>query len=146
MYKAVVLYSLYGLFSLYVSLADIKTGFIPRPLMLWAIVFFIILKSLFFGVSGFRTALLGGLAGSLVFLGVFFWSRKKLGLADVWYACIMGVILGPFRWYQAISAACAAGLCFMILFRRRSVPFIPFMAAGNAALLAWRLLAGSYGQ
>ncbi|GHV89398.1 hypothetical protein AGMMS50267_17580 [Spirochaetia bacterium] len=135
---------IYIFFSIYAALTDAKTGSLPR-LWLWAAIAVSCLGQLIFGGTiAALIALLGCALGLLIFSLAFFLSGRRLGLADVWYAGLAGSVLGPLWWYPAILAACLAALLFAALRRRRSVRFIPFMAAGSiAALLAgWRSLPG----
>jgi prepilin signal peptidase PulO-like enzyme (type II secretory pathway) len=61
----------------------------------------------------------------------YFLSGKKLGLADVWYSALIGFVHGLWRWYFAIGIACIIGVVFILISRRRKIPFIPFMAIGS---------------
>ena len=77
--------------------------------------------------------------GLFIFLIVFLFSKKKLGLADVWYSGIIGFVLGPWNWYIAISIACGLGIVYILILRKLSgnwhaIPFIPFMAVGGVAI------------
>jgi prepilin signal peptidase PulO-like enzyme (type II secretory pathway) len=85
--------------------------------------------------GGIREPVIGGVLGIIVFLPAFFISGKRLGLADVWYAALSGIVLGPLRWYPAVLLSCVFGFLFIVISRRRSIPFIPCMAAGSGAIL-----------
>ncbi|GHV77497.1 hypothetical protein AGMMS49942_23180 [Spirochaetia bacterium] len=81
-------------------------------------------------------AVLGCALGLAIFFLAFFMSGKKLGLADVWYAGLMGSVLGPVWWFPAIIAACLSALIYYAITRRRQpIAFIPFMAAGSILAL-----------
>ncbi|MDR1418918.1 MAG: prepilin peptidase [Treponema sp.] len=126
---------MYILFSLFISIYDIKTGMVSRFLLWGALLFFFIVKCFLSG--GFFEAATGGALGILVFLVVFFISRKRLGLADVWYAGLAGIVLGPLWWYPAMALSCLFGILVTVVFRRRVIPFIPCMAAGSGVILSY---------
>ena len=126
---------LFTIFSIIIALADIKTGAIPRIAFCVAFPFFFILRLLQAGPQLPELILGGALTGLTVFLLAFFISSKKLGLADVWYSALIGLALGPWRWYGAISCACIAGIIYMLAFKRRQIPFIPLMALGSVLMI-----------
>jgi prepilin signal peptidase PulO-like enzyme (type II secretory pathway) len=66
-----------------------------------------------------------------LFLLAFFASRRRLGLADVWYSGLIGMVLGPLWWYPAVFAACASVALVVIYLRKPAIPFIPCMALGS---------------
>jgi hypothetical protein len=133
------LVALYLLFSLYLSVRDIRYGEVSRTLLWLALGVALTLRVLLGGPAVLPEAAGGGILGIGFFLVVFFCSHKKLGLADVWYAGLIGVMLGPWRWVGGIVLAGIFALGYCLITGRRTVPFIPFMAAGSAALmpLAW---------
>lgn len=122
---------MFCLFSIVVTIFDIKTGSIPRIAFLCAFAVFFAIKLLFEERVPFFLSLAGCLTGTGLFLLAFFASGKKLGLADVWYSGLIGMVLGPLWWYPAIFTACAAGIVWFILTKRRVIPFIPCMAFGS---------------
>ncbi|MDR1288509.1 MAG: prepilin peptidase [Treponema sp.] len=128
-----VLYALYFLFSLFISILDMKNGAVSRFLLWGALLFFFTARC--FMPGGIREPVIGGALGIIVFLSAFFISGKRLGLADVWYAALSGIVLGPLWWYPAVLLSCAFGFLFIVISRRRSIPFIPCMAAGSGAIL-----------
>jgi prepilin signal peptidase PulO-like enzyme (type II secretory pathway) len=71
------------------------------------------------------------LLGLSIFLLVYLFLKDRLGLADVWYSALTGMMLGPWWWYAAIALACFSGIIYMAVLKRRRIPFIPFMAAGS---------------
>ena len=123
----------FSFFSILIAGADIKTGAVPRAAFVFAFPFFFTLKILPAGLTPIWLTIAGLLVGLMFFLLVFFISKKKLGLADVWYSALTGMILGPFWWYAAIGSACFTGIVYMVISKRRIIPFIPFMAAGSIA-------------
>lgn len=134
---AAVFTVLYLLLSLYLSIQDIRHGTVSRTLLLLSLAAALGVRVLLRGPAVLPAAAGGAALGLGLFLLAFFWSRKKLGLADVWYAGLIGVVLGPLWWFGGIMLACLLALVFCLFSGRRSVPFIPFMAAGSAAALAW---------
>jgi prepilin signal peptidase PulO-like enzyme (type II secretory pathway) len=126
---------IFCLFSVIIAVIDIKTGSVPRVAFLCAFVLFFAFN-LFLDREFLFLSLAGVFVGIGLFLPAFFVSGKKLGLADVWYSGLIGMVLGPLWWYPAIFAACVAGFGFIAVTKRRSVPFIPCMAFGGVVMLA----------
>lgn len=122
---------LFAVFSLAIARADIKTGAVPRAAFIAAFPVFCVLRAL-------RGDLSGALAGAAIGLGVFALARLitggGLGLADVWYAGLIGIAAGPLWWYPAIGIACVAGIVWILSTRQRRIPFIPCMALGGLAV------------
>ncbi|MDR0498060.1 MAG: prepilin peptidase [Treponema sp.] len=125
---------IFALFSLIIALSDIKTGAVPRFVFIIAFPFFFVLSMFQPEPHPPWTAIAGALAGLVIFLMAFLISGKKLGLADVWYSALIGLVLGPWWWYAAIGGACVAGIFYILIFKKRRIPFIPFMALGSIAV------------
>ena len=126
--------TLFCVFSTAISIADIRKGEVPRAAFAAAFpVFFAIRVG--WGAFPLREAAAGLLAGLVVFLLARIISGGKLGLADVWYSALIGLVLGPWRWYGAAIVACAGGLVLFIAIGKRRIPFIPLMAAGSIAMI-----------
>jgi len=122
---------LFAFFSAAIAAADIKTGKVPRLAFVFAFPVFFILRIPLDERPSYWEPIVGCLAGLCVFLLVFYISGRKLGLADVWYAALIGLVLGPLWWYAAIGGACVAGIIYILVSRQRRIPFIPFMALGG---------------
>jgi len=120
------------LFSVIIAFMDIKTGLIPRIAFITAFIMFIILKVV--SSSILWLSITGAFIGLCVFSLAYFITKKKLGLADVWYSSLTGFVLEPLWWYAATSIACVLGIFFILIFKKQKVPFIPFMAAGGVAV------------
>lgn len=132
--KALITVS-FVIFSFVIALGDIKTQSVPRAAFVIAIPVFLALKLLPRSQYTLFDSLAGLLAGLLAFLLAFFVSGGKLGLADVWYSALAGLVLGPGNWYAAMGFACAAGMVFLLVSGRRSIAFIPFMALGSVIMI-----------
>ena len=127
---------LFVLFSLIIAAADIKTGMIPRLAFVIAFPLFFILLCMFGEETFFPVmAIAGMLVGLFVFLLAYLITGKKLGLADVWYSALIGMVLGPWWWYAAIGCACTIGIMYMLISKRQKIPFIPLMALGSIAIV-----------
>ena len=126
---------LFAVFSIITSAADIKTGKVPRLAFIIALPLFFLLALVQNELRFPQGALAGALLGLLVFLLVFFVSGKRLGLADVWYSALIGLVLGPWWWYAAMGCACACGIVYILVSKRRQIPFIPLMAFGSFAII-----------
>ena len=135
-----LLITLFAIFSLLIARADNKTGAVPRIAFILAFPVFFTLKTLLVGRSHLLESTIGMLIGFVIFLLVFIILKRKLGLADVWYSALIGMMLGPWWWYAAIGIACLTGIVYMIFLRRRRIPFIPFMAAGSAVVSILQIL------
>ena len=148
MVSVMLIKTLFILFSIIITMIDIKTGEVPRVVFITAFLFFIFLKALVLekalvneGIPLFES-FIGFFEGLLVFLQARIVSGKKLGLADVWYSALTGLVLGPKWWYAAIGAACFTGIIYILAVKRREIPFITFMALGSTVMSfiqGWRL-------
>lgn len=121
-------------FSVLITVLDVKTREIPRILFVSAFLLFLTLVILAAYPGIPWIAIAGAAIGLAVFLLAYVLSKKKLGLADVWYSGVIGMVLGPMQWYIAISIACVTGVLFLLLRKKTTIPFTPFMAAGSAAV------------
>jgi hypothetical protein len=133
MILGIVVKILFLIFSFTIALFDIKTGLVPR-------IAFVLAFPMFFGLcllSGnpysVVVMLTGALLGLSIFLFAFMISGKRLGLADVWYAALTGLVLGPWLWYAAMFCACISGIVYILVSGQRKIPFIPLMALGSVA-------------
>jgi prepilin signal peptidase PulO-like enzyme (type II secretory pathway) len=129
-----VIYMAFSLFSLVISILDVRTGSVSRFLLWGGMLSFFFLKFLMPGKM--VESAVGGVLGIAIFLLAFFISKKRLGLADVWYAGLIGIVLGPVRWYPAILLSCLLGIGAALISRRRTIPFIPCMAVGSYVILS----------
>lgn len=121
------------------SIQDIRRGEVPR-LGLWAgIAAAVAVRFWLLGMEAGMEGLAGCGLDMAVFAAVYVCLKGKLGLADVWYAGFAGAVFGPFWWLPALAAGCVFALGYMLLSRRRSAAFIPFMAAGGMAALPFFL-------
>jgi prepilin signal peptidase PulO-like enzyme (type II secretory pathway) len=125
--------ALFYAFSMVIALADIEEEEVPRAVFAAAFPVFFALRVGWGSFPAWEAAA-GLLVGLAVFLLARLVSRGKLGLADVWYSALIGMVLGPRRWYGAICLACACALILLLATGKRRVPFIPFMAAGSIAI------------
>ena len=114
-----------------IAATDIKTGKVPRAAFIFAFPFFFILKLLLKEQLPAWEPIAGAIIGLSIFLLAFFISGRKLGLADVWYSALIGLILGPLWWYAAIGSACIAGIIYILISNQIKIPFIPLMAFGS---------------
>jgi len=119
-------------FSVVIAILDIRKGEIPRITFILAFLILFTLRVVQDTTLWLFTA--GAADGLAVFLLAFFISKKKLGLADVWYSGIIGFVLGHWHWYIAISASCILGIMYILIFKKQKIPFIPFMATGGVAI------------
>ena len=124
---------LFFVFSVVIALADQRRGELPRAAFAVAFPVFFVLR-VGWGSFPLREAVAGLLAGLLVFLLARIVSGGKLGLADVWYSALIGLVLGPRRWYGAVALACAGALILLLASGKRRIPFIPLMVAGSIAI------------
>ena len=123
--------ALFATFSLFIACSDLKIGAVPRIAFALAFPFFFALKTWLAGWSHLWGTVTGMVLGLIIFSLAFIILKGKLGLADVWYSALIGMMLGPWWWYVAIGAACFTGTIYIIISKRRRIPFIPFMAMGS---------------
>jgi prepilin signal peptidase PulO-like enzyme (type II secretory pathway) len=135
----VILAVVYLLLSAYLSYHDIREGQVSRWVLWLGILVTLGLRTLIQGIVVLPEALGGTALGLVLFLLVYWSTGKKLGLADVWYAGLIGAALGPWWWFVGIGTACILGIGYCAVRGRRMVPFVPFMAAGSLAVIpfAW---------
>ena len=126
------------IFSCLVAFMDIRTQSVPRAVFVLALPVLLSLKLLLRSQFALFQSLSGLFAGLLIFLLAFFLSGKKLGLADVWYSSLSGLVLGLRFWYAAVCVACAAAVIYILLFKKRRIPFIPFLAFGSISMLIFQ--------
>jgi len=122
---------LFSIFSFAIAVSDLKTGAVQRAVFVLAFPVFFVLCLLSGNSHSALVMLAGALLGLSVFFLAFIVSGKRLGLADVWYSALIGLVLGPWRWYAAMFCACIAGIVYILVSRRRKIPFIPLMALGG---------------
>ena len=122
-------------FSVLFSLFDIITGGVPRITFILALPFLIMLKIINNGLTNFHESIIAFLAGLIIFLISYFLSMKRLGLADVWYSALIGLVMGLRYWYAVIGIACITGCIFIMMSKQRKIPFIPFMAMSSIIIL-----------
>ena len=125
---------LFAVFSLTIAISDIKTNRVPRAAFIIAFPVLLVLKLFSDEQLPYWEPIAGCMAGFFIFILVFFVSGRKLGLADVWYSTIIGLVLGPWWWYAAMGGACITGIMYVFITKQRRIPFIPFMALGSIVM------------
>jgi len=133
MISGLVVKILFSIFSFAIAVSDIKIGEVPRIAFVLAFPVFFILCLLSENFHSVGIMFAGALLGLFVFLLAFVISGKRLGLADVWYAALIGLVLEPWYWYAAMSCACIVGIVYILVSGRCKIPFIPLMALGSVA-------------
>ena len=131
--------TLSSIFSFAIAFSDIKTGTVPRIAFVFAFPVFFTLCLLSKDPHSPAVLAASALLGLFVFLSVYLVSGKKLGLADVWYSALIGLVMGPWRWYVAVFCACIAGIIYMIAFKKHKIPFIPLMALGSVVVSIFQI-------
>ena len=141
MIQGVLFKAVFALFSVMIALSDVRKGEVPRVAFVIAFPVFLALR-----VTWGRFPLLESAAGFLSRLAVFLLARiisgGKLGLADVWYSALIGLVLGPSLWRAAAGIACTGSMVALLVSGRRRIPFIPLMAFGSIAMIifgGWQL-------
>ena len=134
MLHEILIISLFVLFSIVIAIMDIKAGMIPRLAFVFAFPLFSALV-FFEAPCSPAKAFAGAMLGLFVFLLAFFISKRKLGLADVWYSALTGLVLGPSWWYLAMCCACISAIVILLILKRCQIPFIPFMALGSIVMI-----------
>ena len=138
MILGIVVKILFSVFSIVIALSDIKTGAVPRIAFVFAFPVLFVLCMLSGNPHSVIVMLSGALPGLAVFLIAFVISGKKLGLADVWYSALAGLVLGVKYWYAAVTAACVAAAIWILVLKRGRIPFIPFLALGSISMLIFQ--------
>ncbi len=140
--------AIFSFFSILFSIVDIKSGEIPRIYSIAMLCLVLILKifvafavdySAHSALQKILSIISGGVFALFAFTLVFLVCRGKMGLADIWFSCGMGMVLGIYAFIVAVLIACVlAFLFYVILFitkkgrrtSRMSLPFIPFLSIG----------------
>jgi len=135
MIPAMFIKVLFSIFSFAIALSDIKTDMVPRIAFVFAFPIFFVLCLLSEEPHSPAVLAAGALLGLFIFLLAFAVSGKRLGLADVWYAALIGLVLGPWWWYEAMFCACGSGIIYMLASKKRKIPFIPLMALGSVIVI-----------
>jgi len=95
------------------------------------------LASLVIGLAG--AAVGGGIIGGIRWLGTLIARREAMGLGDVKFMAMCGLLLGPWPTVLAIMVAMVGGSVLGVLIwaltRNREIPFGPFLALGALAVL-----------
>ncbi|MCL2209992.1 MAG: hypothetical protein FWC19_07855 [Treponema sp.] len=111
-----------------------KNGMVPR--LAFLLIFPVLFILCLFNAEHcpLLMAIVGGFLGLTIFTIVFYLSGKKLGLADIWYSALIGMVLGPVWWFAAVGVACLAGIICIIISKKHRIPFIPCMAIGGISI------------
>lgn len=131
MISEVLIKILFSIFSVYIAALDFATEEIPRIIFIIAFPFFFFLGLLQTNYIFDLTSIAGALLGLIVFLLAYILSKKRLGLADVWYSALIGLVFGFYWWYAVVFFACALGVIIILVTKKRRIPFIPCMALGS---------------
>ncbi len=146
-----------GMILLAAAVIDIQHMIIPDRLNGAGVAIGLVF-SLLHGFKGVVAAILGGLTGYLVLMGMFWlgkllFQREGVGFGDVKLAIMMGVFLGPFWCSVALLGAIVFGglwgiaqgglfgIVRYILHKKvtfRQIPFGPYLATGGFAVLFFR--------
>ena len=126
---------LFTSFSIAIAVSDIKTGMVPRIFFIIALPIFLIIIIMRSDQYPFWVSMAGAFLGLLIFTIAFFISGRRLGLADIWYSGLIGLLLGPLWWYPATGIACLAGIIWIAVSKKQRIPFIPCMALGGAVII-----------
>ena len=134
MIPEVLFKAMFALFSAVIALLDIRKGELPRVAFIIVFPVFLVCKVML-GRFPLLESTTGFLIALTIFLLAFFISGGKLGLADVWYSALTGMVLGPCLWYGAIGLACAGAIIVILVSGRRRIPFLPLMAFGSITMI-----------
>jgi prepilin signal peptidase PulO-like enzyme (type II secretory pathway) len=131
----VIFYLAYAVFSAVISIQDIRTHSIPRIALWLAIALSLFLQYLLFGKIEIYSAFAGCGIGLLLFFLAYLCSKKRLGLADIWYAGLIGSVFGPVWWYAVIILSCLSAMGYILVRKVKKIPYIPFMAGASILIL-----------
>lgn len=118
-------------FSVFCSIQDIKNLAVSNWILLIAnisVLFF----QLFFNKNDILWVVLSGILYFVFYYLVRLFSKKKLGMADVYFGMLQGFCIRISLLPVCVLAECLfVGLLILIKpeFRTKKIPFIPFMAA-----------------
>ncbi len=133
-------FSLYILFSLILTVCDIKKLHVPLFVLIISAASSFVLN-LFLSRSLRNEFLFSSFFLFVQFLSVYFISRKRLGPADMIYAFNCGLYLSFVQTYIALTISICSAFIFLVLKRKNKfLPFIPFMFAGTFSTVLYSLL------
>lgn len=123
-----ILLAFYFIVGCFASVSDIRTGFISRPLLLFAIAVAIACQLILNKATAFRY-IVGCAVGLAIFYLVRMVTRRQLGMADVWFSGFTGAIAGYSLLFVVLFLSCVSSLVFCLVTKRlsRKTPFIPFI-------------------
>lgn len=128
----VLLWVIMIIFSVILSIIDIKTKKISNWMIISGCILLIILHCAF-NIDGLIMQLASALLYLVFYFAVRIVSKKKLGLADVYFGLFQGLCL-PWKALPlcVFIEVMAAFLLILIIksLRYKKLPFIPFMAIG----------------
>ncbi len=137
--KFILFFATFLIFSVPASVIDIKQKRIPDLIVFPAVVVLSAFRKISFGDPLIRI-LLEILLGYLIFIGIRFLTKGKLGMGDVKFAALMGVFIGFPGWFVATGLASLFGLVFAVIGllsgridKKTKIPFAPFLTAGSIA-------------
>ncbi len=135
--------ALWGEMLLLFATIDLRSRRVPNVLVLTAAIVAVALSLAGFGPRPLNS-LLGGVVGLAIFFALALVQRGAMGMGDVKFAGLVGLLTGYPGVLAALTAGViAGGLGALILLltrrvRRKSfIPYVPFLAAGAWLLMAY---------
>ncbi|MBB6478483.1 prepilin peptidase [Spirochaeta isovalerica] len=119
-----------------VTIIDIKVQRIPRGIIFPAVILLYFVKVFYFHIPAIT--LLATLAtGFLLFFGIWYFTRGKLGLGDAYLSGFLAISLGLEQWLIMLFISSMTALVFAVIMlksgklRRESrIPYAPFLSFG----------------
>jgi len=135
--KSLVLLILFMLFSIPVSVFDIRSMRIPNWIVFSGTVFLFAVRYFYFKDSPVGM-LINMLSGGLMFYTIRFITKGKLGMGDVKFAALIALFTGFPLFFAAVAFSSITGLIFALaglsvgrINKTTKIPFVPFLTAGS---------------
>ena len=126
----IILISVTAVFCVICSIFDIRTKTVPNWL-LFAGITAALLFQIFFNRALLLQYIITGFCTGFFYFVIRIITHKKLGMADVLFGIIQGLLLTPRFIFFSIIVECIIASCVFTSLQKRGVkniPFIPFMA------------------
>ena len=117
----IIICVVFAAFSIFMSVQDIKTQKVSRWCSVALLVVAVVARLVFWKGEERVGFVASACIAIAVFWAVRFITKKKLGLADVFYSGSSGALLGFDMWLASCAIACVAAAC-VIWFRVHRLP------------------------
>lgn len=112
--------------GIYISLQDILTYHLPLKII-YLTSLIILFITAYFSLDEFLKIILSGVFSFLFYFFIRKISKDSLGMGDVHYSFLCALFSGINEFFYASFLSSVSGILFFLLFRKKRIPFAPFM-------------------